>query len=137
MNRTALLCQVFCLLSCAIAFNIGSNQAKNNSPSIRVDETNLHLFKFFRRRSKTPGFEPAEPDAGFTDAEVAVNDADVVIIGGGVSGLTAAITAAETAKKKSKVVLLEAHSELGGRVKSEKTEDGYVLDEGFAVFIEG
>eukprot|EP00978_Attheya_sp_CCMP212_P010252 scaffold24666_cov49-Attheya_sp.AAC.4 len=57
----------------------------------------------------------------------------------GVSGLTAAITAAEAAGGKNsdtKVVLLESSPTLGGRVQSDMTEDGYVLDRGFAVFIE-
>ena len=61
------------------------------------------------------------------------------VIGGGVSGLTAAITAAEAAGGKNsdtKVVLLESSPTLGGRVQSDMTEDGYVLDRGFAVFIE-
>ncbi|KAL3925368.1 MAG: hypothetical protein SGILL_000454 [Bacillariaceae sp.] len=61
--------------------------------------------------------------------------ADIVIIGGGVSGLAAAITAAQ-ANKNAKIVLLEANSKLGGRVQSVETEDGFVLDEGFAVFID-
>jgi phytoene dehydrogenase-like protein len=60
------------------------------------------------------------------------------IVGGGVSGLTAAIKASEKAKgnTKGKVILLEGAETLGGRVQSDKTEDGYVLDRGFAVFIE-
>lgn len=60
------------------------------------------------------------------------------IVGGGVSGLTAAITASNASKKSSddKIVLLEASETLGGRVQSDKTEDGYTLDRGFAVFIE-
>jgi len=65
--------------------------------------------------------------------------ADIVIIGGGISGLAAAITAAEAVNEKNekkKIVLLEANTKCGGRVSSEKTEDGFVLDEGFAVFIE-
>jgi phytoene dehydrogenase-like protein len=61
--------------------------------------------------------------------------ADIVIVGGGVSGLAAAITAAKSMKGK-KIVLLEANSVLGGRVKSRTTDDGFVLDEGFAVFID-
>ena len=66
------------------------------------------------------------------------DEASVVIIGGGVSGLTAAIKAAEALKKipDAKVLLVESASELGGRVMSEVTEDGFVLDKGFAVFIE-
>ena len=67
---------------------------------------------------------------GSTDGE------DLVIVGGGVSGLAAAVTAAEKAKKNQRIILLEASSKLGGRVQSEETDDGFVLDEGFAVFIE-
>jgi len=67
------------------------------------------------------------------------DDVSLCVIGGGVSGLTAAITAAEAAGGKNsdtKVVLLESSPTLGGRVQSDMTEDGYVLDRGFAVFIE-
>mmetsp|Transcript_2896 Transcript_2896/g.6825 ORF Transcript_2896/g.6825 Transcript_2896/m.6825 type:complete len:580 (+) Transcript_2896:66-1805(+) len=68
-----------------------------------------------------------------------VESADIVIVGGGISGLAAAITAAESLKEKGEdknIVLLEANSKCGGRVSSVTTEDGFVLDEGFAVFIE-
>ena len=65
------------------------------------------------------------------------------IIGGGVAGLTAALTVAEKAEKFSTssstsptIVLLESTPTLGGRVQSDKTDDGYILDRGFAVFIE-
>jgi len=62
----------------------------------------------------------------------------VCIVGGGVSGLSAAISSAKGLAKSqdSKVVVLEASSSVGGRVKSDVTEDGYTLDQGFAVFIE-
>ena len=65
--------------------------------------------------------------------------ASICIIGGGVSGLAAAITAANAVKNKPidfKIILLEATSTLGGRVQSDVTDDGFVLDRGFAVFIE-
>jgi phytoene dehydrogenase-like protein len=62
--------------------------------------------------------------------------ADICIIGGGVAGLTAAITAAEQAPQDTKIILLEADSKFGGRVQSDVTDDGFVLDRGFAVFIE-
>lgn len=72
--------------------------------------------------------------------KIAESAADIVIVGGGVSGLAAAITIAETLKDKGeedrKIVLLEANNKCGGRVSSEITQDGFVLDEGFAVFIE-
>jgi phytoene dehydrogenase-like protein len=68
-----------------------------------------------------------------------VESADIVIVGGGISGLAAAITAAEALKEKGiekNIVIVEANGKCGGRVTSETTEDGFVLDEGFAVFIE-
>jgi phytoene dehydrogenase-like protein len=74
-----------------------------------------------------------------TKGQAESESADIVIIGGGVSGLAAAITAAEAIKEnqqKKNIILLEANEKLGGRVTSEKTDDGFVLDEGFAVFIE-
>mmetsp|Transcript_25573 Transcript_25573/g.60459 ORF Transcript_25573/g.60459 Transcript_25573/m.60459 type:complete len:666 (-) Transcript_25573:99-2096(-) len=71
-----------------------------------------------------------------------IEDADLVIVGGGISGLAAAITTVEklqsssSSTAKPRVILLEASPTFGGRVASIQTDDGYVLDEGFAVFIE-
>jgi hypothetical protein len=66
----------------------------------------------------------------------AVEEASICVIGGGVSGLAAALTAAEKSSPEIKVVLLEASPTCGGRVQSDGTDDGYILDRGFAVFIE-
>ena len=64
-------------------------------------------------------------------------EAAVCVIGGGVSGLTAATEAAKIlTNNEDKVILLEASPSLGGRVQSDKTDDGFVLDRGFAVFID-
>lgn len=66
-------------------------------------------------------------------------DFDICVVGGGVSGLTAAFTAAEAlsaSERTASIVLVEAEPTLGGRVQSDKTRDGYILDRGFAVFIE-
>ena len=68
-----------------------------------------------------------------------VEDASICIIGGGVAGLVAASEAAKALKPSddvNKIILLEASESLGGRVQSDKTDDGFVLDRGFAVFIE-
>lgn len=65
-------------------------------------------------------------------------DISVCIIGGGISGLSASIGAAQKMKENGevgKIVLLEKQESLGGRVKSDYV-DGYILDRGFAVFIE-
>jgi phytoene dehydrogenase-like protein len=61
--------------------------------------------------------------------------ATLCIIGGGVSGLAAAITAVNNIGD-AKIVLLEASSDVGGRVQTDQTCDGFALDRGFAVFIE-
>lgn len=55
--------------------------------------------------------------------------------------MTAAITAAKemstsTDNKNKKIVLVEASPTYGGRVQSDVTDDGFILDRGFAVFIE-
>lgn len=111
------------ILVILFTFRVGFTSSFTSSGILHLSERGEagKLFNFFRL---------GKPN----DAEV-----DVVVIGGGVSGLTAAITAAETLKEKGenfKVALVEATSELGGRVQSEKTSDGFVLDKGFAVFIE-
>jgi phytoene dehydrogenase-like protein len=71
---------------------------------------------------------------------------DLCVIGGGVSGLVAAITAAETTCSKTRqssssspplsILLLETSNDLGGRIRTDITSDGYILDRGFAVFVE-
>jgi len=78
----------------------------------------------------------------------------VCIIGGGVSGLATAITIGDNQSRTRSatssdgggtntngdehlpVVLLEASPTVGGRVQSDATDDGYILDRGFAVFLE-
>jgi phytoene dehydrogenase-like protein len=122
----------------------------NRSPT----GTQLNLFSFFRR-NKSRGQEEDKAESAestiqttgpdevkksgnsILPSRIPVEEADIVIIGGGVSGLTAAITASQAAKKGDlKIVLLESSSRLGGRVMSEVTDDGYTLDEGFAVFLD-
>ncbi|CAB9521752.1 Amine oxidase family protein [Seminavis robusta] len=70
------------------------------------------------------------------DSSPSAETATLCIIGGGVSGLVAAITAAKNVEGDDKIVLLEASDRVGGRVQSDRTQDGFLLDRGFAVFIE-
>eukprot|EP00588_Corethron_pennatum_P015297 CAMPEP_0194281202 /NCGR_PEP_ID=MMETSP0169-20130528/20206_1 /TAXON_ID=218684 /ORGANISM="Corethron pennatum, Strain L29A3" /LENGTH=252 /DNA_ID=CAMNT_0039026195 /DNA_START=46 /DNA_END=800 /DNA_ORIENTATION=+ len=60
-------------------------------------------------------------------------DADIVIVGAGPAGLSAAIAA--TSSGSAKTLVLESSDGPGGRVRSDRS-DGYTLDRGFAVFIE-
>jgi phytoene dehydrogenase-like protein len=71
--------------------------------------------------------------------------ASICVIGGGVSGLTAAWTAARESYQPQQIVVLEASPTIGGRVQSDYTtatgntntdKGSYILDRGFAVFIE-
>ena len=60
---------------------------------------------------------------------------DVAVIGGGPAGLAAASIIKKKAPN-SNVTILEASGTFGGRVKSDRTADGFTLDRGFAVFID-
>jgi phytoene dehydrogenase-like protein len=133
MSHNKALCfMLLCFAGCAFSFTYSGHHHSQSfrsigAPSTQVRASRQNFFSFFRRKTET------KSDKGQAE------DADIVVVGGGVSGLTAAITAAEIAKEKKnelKIVLVEGSSELGGRVQSEVTEDGFVLDKGFAVFID-
>ena len=52
------------------------------------------------------------------------------------AAITAATESCQQQDNDSTIVLLEASPTFGGRVQSDVTDDGYVLDRGFAVFID-
>ena len=58
-------------------------------------------------------------------------DADVLIIGAGLTGLTAAL---HLHRQQISVKILEATDRVGGRVKTDR-QDGYLLDRGFQVLL--
>ncbi|MFP4311725.1 MAG: protoporphyrinogen/coproporphyrinogen oxidase, partial [Nitriliruptoraceae bacterium] len=60
-------------------------------------------------------------------------DADVVIVGAGLAGLTCALTLSAAGRG---VVVLEAADEVGGRIRTDVV-DGYRLDRGFQVLLTG
>lgn len=59
------------------------------------------------------------------------NQHDVIIIGGGLAGLSCAV---KLASAKKRVALLEATDRIGGRVRSDVV-DGFTLDHGFQVLL--
>jgi len=165
VSRVCLLLVVVCgLLSSGVnGFTIGTHcQCSQNlytevrpaGSSFRLPTTQLNGFRSFLRdvfsRSKTqdgkaekraaPSALTAPPDmttdASKKPSRIPIESCSLCIIGGGVSGLTASITASSSNKNDDKIVILEASETLGGRVQSDKTSDGYTLDRGFAVFIE-
>jgi len=108
--------------------NVDGTDDTNQNNSIGITNTQSKDFISSNQFINLPSFA--------TKAES--GSADIVIIGGGISGLAACITLAEIIKEnqlEKNIILLEANSKLGGRVTSE-TIDGFCLDEGFAVFIE-
>lgn len=134
--------------------------AGQRSSKDRLHQTELNAFfrRIFSRKGKSKeegnvqegadddsiAQSTAPPELEETDLSASVGkpteNASIVIIGGGVSGLTAAMTASKGFKPsgdgEDKIVLLEASEKLGGRVQSDLTDDGFTLDRGFAVFIE-
>ncbi|QDZ24710.1 amine oxidase [Chloropicon primus] len=58
-------------------------------------------------------------------------DTDVVIVGGGISGLACAV---ELEREGVEYALVEAQDEVGGRVRTDYV-DGYTLDRGFQIFL--
>ena len=99
-----------------------TDESRPSNPEEREEISDAQPSGSSRKLSRHPGKRVEEVAA-------------VCVIGGGVSGLVAATEAAEILKG-DKVILLEANQAVGGRVRSETTKDGFVLDRGFAVFIE-
>ncbi len=60
--------------------------------------------------------------------------APIVVVGAGVAGLTAA---AMLVAAGHDVVVYEASDGVGGRVRTDRTADGYLVDRGFQVLLEG
>jgi phytoene dehydrogenase-like protein len=58
--------------------------------------------------------------------------APVLIVGAGMAGLTCA---AQLHRAGRSFILLEASDAVGGRVRSDRTEDGFILDRGFQVLL--
>lgn len=79
------------------------------------------------------GIIPGGGNGGSTGVEsfLATEECDVCIVGGGVAGMASALTLlSEESGSSKKVTLVEASATLGGRVQSDVTEDGYILDRG-------
>mmetsp|Transcript_32198 Transcript_32198/g.68141 ORF Transcript_32198/g.68141 Transcript_32198/m.68141 type:complete len:560 (+) Transcript_32198:16-1695(+) len=100
------------------------------SPMTNIERQRMSLVKNYERNDIGP-----VSLAMVQDGQSSPSTVDLCIVGGGISGLAAAITAAQNEKSTS-ILLLESDFAAGGRVRSDYTSDGYTLDRGFAVFIE-
>ncbi|MCB2135293.1 MAG: (2Fe-2S)-binding protein, partial [Rhodobacteraceae bacterium] len=81
------------------------------------------LYEPFIRKSAGLGKAPKEPDADTYEHLYA--HSDVVVVGGGVAGLTAARAAAATG---AKVLVLEQGAQWGGRAPVDARADGAMID---------
>ena len=86
------------------------------------------LIRTYTRR-RTSAVSTAKPDYALLKGRV-------VVVGGGAAGLAAALTLQQGLRQGSEIVLLESTERLGGRLRSDRTTDGFILDVGFAVFVE-
>jgi sarcosine oxidase subunit alpha len=82
-----------------------------------------HVYEPFIRRSAGLGRVPKDRDADIY--EQAYVHAETVIVGGGIAGLAAALTAAETGQR---VILLEQSPHWGGRAPVDHATDGTLID---------
>ena len=73
-------------------------------------------------------------DAAATDGAATAGDLPVIIVGGGITGLSAAW---ELQTRGVPFVLLEAGDYLGGKLHSERTEDGFLVERTADAFILG
>ncbi|KAG2448128.1 hypothetical protein HYH02_006713 [Chlamydomonas schloesseri] len=80
-----------------------------------------------------PGSARRAAGATVARALPADGEADVIVVGAGVAGLSAA---AKLAAAGVKPVVLEAGDGVGGRVRTDKV-DGFLLDRGFQIFLTG
>ncbi|KAL3826887.1 hypothetical protein ACHAXA_000855 [Cyclostephanos tholiformis] len=133
-------------LSLPLLLLLTSTEAFSPPPPLAIGRTSLSCLLSVSSSS----YSTTTSTTGGNDV---IDDVDLLVIGGGISGLAAAITASEasalatttstTTTRQSlpsprppSVMLLESSDDLGGRVRTDVTADGYVLDRGFAVFVE-
>jgi len=77
----------------------------------------------FTTRSRTPSFRPLH--ASSVQSEV-----DCIVVGGGISGCTLAHNIDYQSSGEVSVLLTEARDYIGGNVKSHRTDDGFLWEEG-------
>ena len=119
------LIRVYILLPVNEIHSIASN-------NIRINDARIRSTPFLKEQGSTRMWQQEEQNHGESEK----NEIDICIIGGGISGLCCAIKSASQNPNLNICVLESNDKKAGGRVASHRTEDGYVLDEGFAVFIE-
>ncbi|GAX86395.1 hypothetical protein CEUSTIGMA_g13806.t1 [Chlamydomonas eustigma] len=101
--------------------------------------SNLHksIKKLSRRSDYSHGlnrFNPVSSKAAVLKANASTRDAEVIVVGAGIAGLSAALHLKKKGVKD--ILVIESGEAVGGRVKTDRV-DGFLLDQGFQIFLTG
>ncbi|GAX76829.1 hypothetical protein CEUSTIGMA_g4275.t1 [Chlamydomonas eustigma] len=101
--------------------------------------SNLHqsIKKLSHRSDYSHGlnrFNPVSSKAAVLKANASTRDAEVIVVGAGIAGLSAALHLKKKGVKD--ILVIESGEAVGGRVKTDRV-DGFLLDQGFQIFLTG
>ncbi|PWN89647.1 putative flavo protein-ubiquinone oxidoreductase, partial [Acaromyces ingoldii] len=143
-SRSAVRPRVSLMASCSTGAASGSSSSSSGSRSLRIARLSSSASSVSKRRQQqqqqqqqaralstsAPLRQASEAeDFDLSQVERATDEADVVIVGGGPAGLSAAIRIKQLAPEETRVVVLEKAGEVGNHILSGAVIQTNALDE--------